>query len=250
MGLEWMYWTKPTAIFFIAIFLMLSGVSTAVLLLVPATGDVRRGAPDGKVPRSRYGMILGYVAAVLLVGLMVAWGVQLPRLTRQPGQATTAVLGVRNVDWKHYGPGLELARNEGRPVLIDFYAERAKGGAAIVDQGEIEKWQHLDARPARQMTYRQPLAGLVERNDQQRQRQPAARQANLLDSPSPSTFSTQRAHSSGCSVSRPTSARWCQQRTHLPCSLACAASARPSSGHSLELRQPLARSTAPSGRLE
>ena len=26
MGLEWMYWTKPTAIFFITIFLMLGGM--------------------------------------------------------------------------------------------------------------------------------------------------------------------------------------------------------------------------------
>lgn len=26
MGLEWMYWTKPTAVFFIAIFLMLGGM--------------------------------------------------------------------------------------------------------------------------------------------------------------------------------------------------------------------------------
>jgi predicted small integral membrane protein len=51
MGLEWMYWTKPTAIFFISIFLMLMGmlvwelVSPTVerrgFLLVPTTRGTR-----------------------------------------------------------------------------------------------------------------------------------------------------------------------------------------------------------------
>jgi len=51
MGLAWMYWTKPTAIFFIAIFLMLVGmliwelVSPTVerrgFLLVPTTRGTR-----------------------------------------------------------------------------------------------------------------------------------------------------------------------------------------------------------------
>ena len=51
MGLEWMYWTKPTAIFFIAIFLMLSGmlvwellsptVERRGFLLVPTTRGTR-----------------------------------------------------------------------------------------------------------------------------------------------------------------------------------------------------------------
>ena len=51
MGFEWMYWTKPTAIFFIAIFLMLAGmliwelVSPTIerrgFLLIPTTRGTR-----------------------------------------------------------------------------------------------------------------------------------------------------------------------------------------------------------------
>ena len=51
MGLEWMYWTKPTAIFFTAIFLMLCGMLTWELisptierrgfLLIPTTRGTR-----------------------------------------------------------------------------------------------------------------------------------------------------------------------------------------------------------------
>ena len=51
MGLEWMYWTKPTAIFFTAIFLMLVGMLVWELasptierrgfLLVPTTRGTR-----------------------------------------------------------------------------------------------------------------------------------------------------------------------------------------------------------------
>ena len=51
MGLEWMYWTKPTAVFFIAIFLMLAGMLVWELasptierkgfLLVPTTRGTR-----------------------------------------------------------------------------------------------------------------------------------------------------------------------------------------------------------------
>src|ERR1700744_4102523 len=39
--------------------------------------------------------------------------------------------------------------------------------------------------------------------------------ANLRSSPGPSTLTTQRAQSSGCRASLPTSGRFCQQRTHL-----------------------------------
>jgi len=48
MGLEWMYWTKPTAIFFIAIFLMLGGM--LIWELVSPTIE-RRGFL--KVPTTR-----------------------------------------------------------------------------------------------------------------------------------------------------------------------------------------------------
>mgnify|MGYP006944206352 CR=1 FL=1 len=43
---------------------------------------------------------------------------------------------------------------------------------------------------------------------------PQVHQANRRASPGPATFSTHRPHSSGCSASRPTSSRWCQQRAH------------------------------------
>ncbi len=51
MGLEWMYWTRPTAIFFIAIFLMLCGmliwelasptIERRGFLMVPTTRGTR-----------------------------------------------------------------------------------------------------------------------------------------------------------------------------------------------------------------
>jgi len=48
MGLEWMYWTKPTAVFFTAIFLMLGGM--LVWELVSPTVE-RRGFL--KIPTTR-----------------------------------------------------------------------------------------------------------------------------------------------------------------------------------------------------
>jgi len=48
-------------------------------------------------------------------------------------------------------------------------------------------------------------------------RSPLHAQAYRRRSPAPATFSTQRPQSSGCSGSAPTSARRCQQRTHLGC---------------------------------
>src|SRR5690606_10532547 len=110
-------------------------------------------------------------------------------------------------------------------------AQETERGAGVVEQGPVKEGGHRHLFGVVEGIARHPLAELIEHHHQQRQGVPAphrgdspvhaivahraVHQAKRRVSPRPSTLSTQRPHRSGCSPWLPTSARKCQQRTHL-----------------------------------
>src|SRR5208337_3704159 len=100
--------------------------------------------------------------------------------------------------------------------------QKAERGAHVVDARDVQYRQHRGELELAVMTGDVELGQLVRDHDERGQRQPPRdpeapllhRHANLRSSPGPSTLTTQRAQSSGCLGSTPTSARRCQQRTH------------------------------------
>jgi thiol:disulfide interchange protein len=94
-----------------------------VLLLLPATGNVRRGLPEGAAGRSRAGSILGYTVAGVLAAFIVCVGLATFRHGPvEPAPAASVPL-TAGIEWIDYGTGLEKAGAEGKPVLLNFFAD-------------------------------------------------------------------------------------------------------------------------------
>jgi thiol:disulfide interchange protein len=102
-----------------------------ILLLVPATGDGRRGLEPGARPFRRTGRILGWASLVTLLAL-VAVGATTFRGLRiiRPRPSLDPAIGSSQVPsppgsaaraWLDYGTGLKRAGETGKPVLVDFY---------------------------------------------------------------------------------------------------------------------------------
>lgn len=125
---------------------------TAILLAIPITGATRRPAAPVADPipasapgtadvpgthpgldtpesppaprRSRFGVIVGTVTVVSLIGAVVTFVPAVLSSSRQAGpRPDLAAMGIHSVPWREFGPGMELAASEGKPVLVDFYAE-------------------------------------------------------------------------------------------------------------------------------
>ena len=111
--------------------LALFGSLAALLLLaVPATGNLSRSLPAGKRPAPRLGRALGVLAALGLAGLVSGlWlGAGAPALTgtasvdaATDARPTPAGLTQR-VKWSSFGRGVEKARAENKPLLVNFIA--------------------------------------------------------------------------------------------------------------------------------
>lgn len=131
---------------------LLASVSTLVLLVVPATGDVRRGIPPGASRRRVLGRPLGWTTLSTLCCLtgIALWnlvspaqatagragegretargaktapsprGVSAPRIEGVPGVAERHGRG--ELSWVAYDAGLTRAKADGKAVLLDFYA--------------------------------------------------------------------------------------------------------------------------------
>jgi thiol:disulfide interchange protein len=99
----------------------LAALTTAVLLAVPATGDVRRGIPEGVERARAAGRVLSLAVVGALAGLgatlVWAWNAEPPAVGLRgafgPGPA---------VSWAEFGPGLERAQRESKLVFVDFFA--------------------------------------------------------------------------------------------------------------------------------
>ncbi|MBD3869365.1 MAG: thioredoxin fold domain-containing protein [Acidobacteria bacterium] len=105
------------------ILIFFSGLLLAILFMIPATGDPRRGLEDVELRTSHTGLIAGCLAAVLLAGgsgmfaqVIIGSSTTTPRRTA-PGEP-----GLSQVAWNDFATGLEMAASEGKPMLVDFYA--------------------------------------------------------------------------------------------------------------------------------
>ncbi|ANM31819.1 hypothetical protein ABI59_23030 [Acidobacteria bacterium Mor1] len=104
---------------------VLAGVATLLLLALPATGDVRRGLD----PEERRGGLLCTALAFVAAGTVPALGIvgllwfSPPSAHADRGDAQAAWRPSKGIEWSDFGPGLERAKAESKPILIDFYAQ-------------------------------------------------------------------------------------------------------------------------------
>lgn len=119
--------------------ILLAAALAAALLLIPATGATRRPSPGTdpmEVPevdppvatppprRSRFGAVVGGLTALALLAAAVTFVPAVLAWSRQSAtRPDLAAIGIHSVPWKEFGPGMELAASEGKPILVDFYAE-------------------------------------------------------------------------------------------------------------------------------
>jgi len=104
----------------VTLVVLLGALPTTALLLLPATGNLRRGNGAAGPPRGWVGGLTAAVAALTLAGLLLsgAWGLATP----SPGGARAAAWSGATVSWGDFGPALERARQEHKLILVDFFA--------------------------------------------------------------------------------------------------------------------------------
>jgi thiol:disulfide interchange protein len=101
-----------------ASYLWLFGAVVALLLLaVPATGDLRRGMPEGRRAAPRLGRLLGLLVGCCLAGMVGALWWSGPQI--EPAMASQAP-ALERVAWSDFGRGLERAGAENKPLMVAF----------------------------------------------------------------------------------------------------------------------------------
>jgi thiol:disulfide interchange protein len=104
------------------ILIFFSGLLLAILFMIPATGDPRRGLQDVELRKSHTGLIAGCLAAVLLAaGSGMFAQVILGSSATAPRRSAPGEPGLSQVAWNDFATGLELAASENKPMLVDFY---------------------------------------------------------------------------------------------------------------------------------
>lgn len=109
-----------------------AALATLVLLAIPVTGDARRGLPPQAPRRRLLAGSLGITTAgslLCLVGI-VFWSFlstqEVPAGRPSRSAAAPRTLGARGAEarvrWNAFGPALERAGADGKPVLLQFYA--------------------------------------------------------------------------------------------------------------------------------
>lgn len=106
--------------------MLLVSTATAILLVVPASGNPRRGVADPSRATSPTVGAVGWTALVGFVGsLALTWGTG-AGLSAQPRLADpllpAAAIG-KSIRWSDFAVGLERARGEGKPILATFVTD-------------------------------------------------------------------------------------------------------------------------------
>jgi thiol:disulfide interchange protein len=121
----------------------LGSVVAGLLLLLPATGRFRATPTAGTPPARRIGRFVAAAAVLGLVGLL--WGLarEGSRWSAPPSPvprsaARSASFVDQRVVWSRFERGLELARSEGRPMLVNFVVDWC-GYCRKMDR---ETWKH------------------------------------------------------------------------------------------------------------
>lgn len=94
---------------------------TAMFLLVPAFGDPRRGAAQAGRRRSGADRLAGLAAVAGAAGLLVALAYGVPRGEGADGAGPAPLRRIGlSPRWSDFESGLERARSEGKPLLVNF----------------------------------------------------------------------------------------------------------------------------------
>jgi len=98
----------------------------AALLAAPSAGDVRRGLDPGRSPAPRAGRVLAVAAGLCVAGIAAGLWLGFARATApsapSAGPAAPAAFLSDRVQWSTFGEGLEQARAEEKPILVNFIA--------------------------------------------------------------------------------------------------------------------------------
>jgi thiol:disulfide interchange protein len=98
----------------------------AVLLAVPATGDVRRDLEPGKRPAPRLGRVLAATAALGIVGtaagLLLGLAPGDAAVAAGPSESSAPAALAGRIQWSSFGGGIEKARAQNKPLLVNFVA--------------------------------------------------------------------------------------------------------------------------------
>jgi len=102
----------------VAAYLWLFGAGLALLLLaVSATGDPRRGMPEGRREAPKLGRLLGLLVGCCLAGMVGTLWWSAPRV----GPAMSAESpAMERVVWSDFGRGQERAGAENKPLMVAF----------------------------------------------------------------------------------------------------------------------------------
>lgn len=115
-------WAAPLGDSVAAHLALFGAVAAVILLLLPATGDLGTGRAGREQPAPRLGRVLGALSGVGLVTL--AGGLWLgAEGGSAPDAATATPAGLSDrMRWGSFGPGLDQAREENKPMLVTFVA--------------------------------------------------------------------------------------------------------------------------------
>lgn len=109
---------------------VLGGLATAALLIVPATGRLTQ-EPGATPSGGALGRVLATVAGVSALGLLVliTWGSVGTRLSPPPSTVAAPTSDAlpasapERIEWTDFGSGLARARSLGRPMLVNFVTD-------------------------------------------------------------------------------------------------------------------------------
>jgi thiol:disulfide interchange protein len=116
-------WTAPLGEGVAANLVLFGSLAALLLLLLPATGDVRRGLASDKLPAPALARVLGVLAGLALAGAAAGlWLGATPGDATEPDASVGSSPLAERVRWSSFGRGMERALEEDKPLLVSFVA--------------------------------------------------------------------------------------------------------------------------------
>jgi thiol:disulfide interchange protein len=100
---------------------LFASVLTAILLVVPMTGDVRRVSGAGAPPAQVAGRWLPLTTVLSVVGLVIVLFTGYGSVESEPtAPVSREIPGLQRIHWSDFGTGLQEARSHQQPMLVNF----------------------------------------------------------------------------------------------------------------------------------
>jgi thiol:disulfide interchange protein DsbD len=102
---------------------LFASVLTAILLIVPATGDVRRVPPGATLPAPVTGRWLPLTTLLSVVGLIAVLFTGYGSVQSETvAPVSREIAGLQRIHWTDFGAGIKEARAQQQPLLVNFSA--------------------------------------------------------------------------------------------------------------------------------